>query len=415
MNIEAVVVKIASRCNINCTYCYMYNHADKSYKSQPKFMSKETTLALREKIRNHCVQHKLKKFHIALHGGEPLLTKIEDLNFFLETLNQLNNEGISIIFGMQTNGILFNKEYCDLFNKYDVGVGVSLDGDKETNDLYRVDKKGEGTFDKVKEGVAIAKKYLDNNLACLSVINTSSSPIKLYETYKDLGFTAIDLLLLDENYDTINEFKEIENANWLIELFDYWYNLETENKIKIHKFQDFISYILGNEIGTESAGKGENKLAIIETNGDIEAVDVLKICGEGFTKHKFNLLSNEFDDIFQNDLMKIYYNSKQMLCKKCLACPVVDICGGGYLPHRYSSVNGFNNPSIYCNDLLKLITHIQNQIIESLPSEIIEETGIKKLTFENALILQKENMLINEEPPHSEFLKSFKKNEIINA
>ena len=69
MNIEAVVVKIASRCNINCTYCYMYNHADKSYKSQPKFMSKETILALREKIKNHCVQHKLKKFHIALHGG----------------------------------------------------------------------------------------------------------------------------------------------------------------------------------------------------------------------------------------------------------------------------------------------------------------------------------------------------------
>ena len=191
--------------------------------------------------------------------------------------------------------------------------------------------------------------------------------------------------------------------------------METDNKVKIHKFQDFISYILGNETGTESAGKGENKLAVIETNGDIESVDVLKICGEGFTKQKFNLHSNEFDDIFQNDLMKIYYNSKQMLCKKCLACPVVDICGGGYLPHRYSSINGFNNPSIYCSDLLKLIIHIQNSIIDSLPIEIIKETGIQKLTFENALKLREENILISKEPEHSEFINSFKKNILTNA
>jgi MoaA/NifB/PqqE/SkfB family radical SAM enzyme len=28
MKIEAIVLKIASRCNLNCSYCYMYNAGD---------------------------------------------------------------------------------------------------------------------------------------------------------------------------------------------------------------------------------------------------------------------------------------------------------------------------------------------------------------------------------------------------
>jgi len=56
----------------------------------------------------------------------------------------------------------------------------------------------------------------------------------------------------------------------------------------------------------------------------------------------------------------------------------------GYLPHRYSKQNGFDNPSIYCNDLMKLITHIQNKLIEAIPSQLQKQLGIYPLTFEEA-------------------------------
>jgi len=408
MNIEALVVKIAGRCNINCTYCYMYNHADQSYKIQPKFMSQDTILALRERIKNHCVKHELRQFAIVLHGGEPLLMNVESLTYLLQTLQSLEDEGIRMIFAMQTNGMLISKEYCELFNKFNVGIGISLDGTKEFNDAYRIDKRGKGTFDRVLEGAKIAKENLDFGVGFLSVINTKIPPVELYELYRSIGSTAINLLLLDENYDTMDSIKKFENSEWLIALFDYWYNLEADKQINILKFQNFISYLLGDERSTsESAGQGYNKLAVIETNGDIESLDVLKICGESFTKHKFNLHTNEFDDIFQSDLIDVYYNSKQMLCKKCLACPVNEICGGGYLPHRYSSVNGFNNPSVYCDDLLMLITHIQNRVIDSLPEDLIQETGIKKLSYTEALAIIAEKLPTIPEPEYTNKLESF--------
>ncbi|MBB6371357.1 radical SAM protein [Chryseobacterium shigense] len=407
MNIQALVVKVASRCNINCTYCYMYNHADQSYLVQPKFMSKSTVEALKEKIKNHCLSHNLNSFFVVLHGGEPLLSSVKDLAFFLETLHSLHEDGINIIFAMQTNGMLISKQHCELFNKYNVGVGISLDGDKEVNDMYRIDKKGNGTFERVKQGINVAKEHMEFPLGCLSVINFQSSPIDLYEAYRSLGFSTINLLLLDENYDSIDQVPRLKNADWLIELFNYWYDLEGNKKTSIIKFEDFINLIFGSESSSESAGKGYNKLAVIETNGDIESLDVLKICGESFTKHKFNLHTNEFDDIFQSDLIDVYYNSKQMLCKKCLACPVNEVCGGGYLPHRYSSKNGFNNPSVYCDDLLMLITHIQNRVIDSLPENLIEETGIQKLTYQDAVKLIEEKLPTIPEPAYAKKLESF--------
>jgi uncharacterized protein len=44
----------------------------------------------------------------------------------------------------------------------------------------------------------------------------------------------------------------------------------------------------------------------------------------------------------------------------------VRVCGGGYLPHRFSKANGFDNPSVYCADLLKLIEHIASAIVREL-------------------------------------------------
>ncbi|MEM6718821.1 MAG: radical SAM protein [Bacteroidota bacterium] len=417
MNVESLVVKIASRCNINCTYCYMYNHLDQSYKLQPKFMSKETINNLKERIKNHCKKHDLNDFFIVMHGGEPLMSKVSDVRYFIETLRSLDKDKIEVHFAVQTNGILINEEFCNLFNEYGVGIGISIDGKKEINDLYRLDKKGRGTFDRVKQGIEQAHQHLNNPLGCLSVVNLQSDPVESYQAFKELNFRGANFLLLDENYDTLDTesdtIKNHKNSDWLIKLFDHWYRIDDKERIRIRKFEDIISYILGSEVGTESAGKGYNKVAVIETNGDIEPLDVLKICGEEFTKHKFNLANNELDDVFESDLVKVYYNSKQYLSKQCLACPVQEVCGGGYIPHRFNSKNGFNNPSIYCKDLLRLITHIQNVVIDDMPQEVVEESSVERLTYEKALDMISENLPDIPEPEYVDLLEHFKQEQTV--
>ena len=39
--IQCFLLKVASRCNLSCDYCYMYEHADQSWRNQPHMFSSE--------------------------------------------------------------------------------------------------------------------------------------------------------------------------------------------------------------------------------------------------------------------------------------------------------------------------------------------------------------------------------------
>lgn len=413
--INTLVVKIASRCNINCTYCYMYNHEDQSYKLQPKFISKKTIFDLTKRIENHCIKHAITHFNIIFHGGEPLLTDLSYFRWILTEINSLKKHRINIHFYVQSNGMLISKEYCALFNEFNVKIGISLDGVKEIHDLHRLDKKGQGTYNRVVHGIEIADQYMNHDLGSLSVLNLKSNPIETYNTYRALNFKTIDFLLLDENYDSFPQIEEtltkLQNSDWLITLFDYWYAEKDNHRLYLRKFENIISLLFNNHEQYETIQDQKNSVAVIETNGNIEPLDVLKICGESFTKTIFSVHDNELDAIFENDLIDLYYDGNSLLPKKCLACPVMEVCGGGYFPHRYSSTNGFNNPSIYCNDLLKLITHIQCTIVDSIPEELRQEIGIEKLSYEKALEIIEETLPTISEPYYIERLENYRKKE----
>jgi len=50
------------------------------------------------------------------------------------------------------------------------------------------------------------------------------------------------------------------------------------------------------------------------------------------------------------------------LSQDCQKCPVVSSCGGGLYAHRFRSDSGFDNPSVFCADLLKLVTHVRGRL-----------------------------------------------------
>lgn len=408
MKIDKIVVKVASRCNINCSYCYMYNLGDMSYKLQPKFIENETVRIFAQKMLYHLQTNSLTSVVIIIHGGEPLLMKKDDMVSFIKHFDIMKKNDIKVVFYLQTNGILIDDEWCRIFKKYDINVGISLDGPKHVNDAFRVDKQGKGTYDKVIKGINVLKNNKFNT-SVLSVMNLGIDTNEYYTHFKNLNVKSLDVLLLDANYDNRDSVfaYEMSPSEWYIKLFDQWYN--DSHKFHIRFFNLIIKEIIGESQGLDSLGVSENNVLVLETNGGLEAVDVLKLCGDSFTKNGININSDEIDEVKNSDLIEIYYNSGKYLPKKCLACPVQEICGGGYLPHRYSSENGFNNPSIYCNDLLKLITHIQNTVVDNLPLELVKESGLTKLTYEDALKCIDNNLLSIESPGYIEKLESFKK------
>src|SRR4051812_14622775 len=66
-------LKVTSRCNLNCSYCYVYNKADQSWKDRPKFMSEHIFLKTIERIREYVSLSGQTIVNILFHGGEPCL------------------------------------------------------------------------------------------------------------------------------------------------------------------------------------------------------------------------------------------------------------------------------------------------------------------------------------------------------
>jgi len=342
-----------------------------------------TTFA--EKLSHYSDQYGLKSFQIVFHGGEPLLYPKE---FYRESI-KIFRERLSdsyFDFVLQTNGVGLDEEWYHLFNELNIRVGVSIDGPKEYHDKYRVFHNGKGSYDEVRTAIQLG---LDKGMhGVLSVANLNISPKELYQEFKDLNILSFNLLLPDGHFDKLPDgiIREKVNtsdytpyADWLIELFAIWKS--DPDRPNMRFFKTLIQLIAGEEVGDQVLGLKKNGVAILETNGNLEVADSIRACYEGITRNDINIHTHEIDAVLEDPLFDIYINSHQMVNEKCLNCPIYDICGGGFLLNRYSNENGFDNPTIYCHDMIKLVSYIQNDLINSLPEEVCEEMDLTRVSY----------------------------------
>jgi uncharacterized protein len=387
--VEAYILKVASRCNLDCKYCYVYHMGDESYREQPRCMSERTVSALLSRVATYSAEQGLSGVTFIFHGGEPLLAGREFFRSFVARARAVLEPAVAPAFALETNGTLLTEEWLELLSELSITFGISLDGPQSVHDANRVDHAGRGSYSSVRRAVQTAlgePRFEANFGGVLAVIDLDSDPLELYRHHRDLGIRRCDFLLPDGTHDRPprrTSASATPYGDWLITLFDAWFDAQ-DTSLSIRLFDEIIGLLLRGEPGTDALGGGRNGLLVIETDGGIEPVDVLKICGPSFTKLGLNVHRNEIREACATELVRSYHGGAAELCETCRGCPVVQVCGGGYLPHRYSSQNAFANPSVYCLDLMKLITHVRNRLHATIPERTRAKLRVSALSFEAA-------------------------------
>lgn len=367
-----LVVKATERCNLNCSYCYMFNGGDQSYRNRPPIMTMRVVKSMMARAASHCRRHKLPEFAFVLHGGEPLIAKPQFYRDFVSAAYEAFGSDVKPIFALQTNGTLLTADWCKVFQELEIRVSFSLDGPKAVNDRFRMDKRGMGSFERVMTGWKVAKSSgLDPGL--LMVVNVESDPVKIYDLIRELDPSTVDFLLPDATYEKLPPgyppgFDETPYADWLLKIFDIWYEESRWQKApKVRMFLQIMRSIMGKADGYDVLGKGDIEVLVIESDGEIQPLDGLRYCEDGIANTAFNVLHDELDSAYQVPLIRTYHKAHTWLCATCRSCEIADVCGGGFLPHRFKSDNGFNNPSLYCRDLFKLISSVKERLADELP------------------------------------------------
>lgn len=366
------LIKIASRCNLACDYCYMYFHADQSWRQQPAIMSEATRKKLAQRIGEYVKSEQLEQVVVVFHGGEPLLAGVNSIVETAKWIREHAPDYTRIDFSVQTNGTLLDESTLKILAQDNIGVSLSIDGPQEMHDKHRVDHKGQSSFFKVSKALELLKLYPQIYTGLITVIDPQNPVKDLFEFFAAHNPPNLDFLLPDANHvcppPGRNEDSDLY-VRWLINAFDTWF--DHYSHLPIRTFDAILKSLAGLPSPTDAFGYGDVRLLTIETDGSYHDLDVLKITCEGTTKLHAHLFTDAIDSIcFSETLLKhrqlLRYEG---LSKKCQICPVVDICGGGSVPHRYS-YEGFTNPTVYCREMLALIAHARTKIVKQLEADV---------------------------------------------
>lgn len=363
--------KVNSRCNLACDYCYVYEMADQSWENQPMRMSEAVVDAASSRVAAFAGRTQVSQIVVAFHGGEPLLAPPEFYDETCRTIREKTPETTAIRFAMQTNGALLNESFLKVFERWGVHVGISLDGGREANDLHRRYRNGRSSYDDVMGGIELINRDRWRHLfsGILGVVDLRNDPHDVYETIKSLTPKA-DLLLPHGNFDdppygleTPEGRAKAPYAEWLSPLFDRWIKQDMET-FNVRMFSSIVQMLAGGKSSVETLGGGVLPEIVIETNGEYQKVDTLKSAHAGAPEIGMTVFSNSIEEAAMHSYAQLSAAGATALSETCQVCPIQEVCGGGYLPHRYSRQNNFDNPSIYHEDLLRLIAHAKGAAVE---------------------------------------------------
>ncbi|MGF6243111.1 uncharacterized protein SAMN05444165_5936 [Paraburkholderia phenazinium] len=206
---HAMAKPVGSTCNIDCTYCY-YLHKEHLL-DQHRGRRMESSM-LERYIRQYIEAQNADEIVFSWQGGEPTMLGLAFFELIVELQARYRLMGRRIVNDLQTNATLLDDAWCAFLAKHDFLVGVSIDGPRALHDAFRVDRKGNSTFDSVMRGIGALKRHgvRFNTLTVVNRIN-AKRPLDVYRFLRDeIGSTYMQFIPCVEPKD----FTTVAPQHW---------------------------------------------------------------------------------------------------------------------------------------------------------------------------------------------------------
>jgi uncharacterized protein len=362
MQLDTVLLKVASRCNINCTYCYVYNQGDTSWQRMPKHMSAAT---IEDVIRQLSILYEDQQhpFAIVLHGGEPLLLPRDLLEALLRGLADRLPPNCSR--SIQTNGTLIDDDLLALCVGTNTTLSVSIDGPADVHDTFRIAFNGLGTYERAAAGIARIQKHPQGErifTGALCVVDPDSDPRRVYKFFKSLEVPSVDFLFKDGNHAKLplgkSAVESTEYGRWLTVVWDCYINDSDPPRIRI--LDDLGRLLLGGKSVKEGCGQTMYGIVVVDTDGSVTKNDTLKSMYNGADRFEriWAVSTDRLSEVAASPEFVKYSHLQHPTSPICKQCSFLSVCGGGMPLSRWHPETGLNNPSVYCADYKHVISHI---------------------------------------------------------
>ncbi|AWN42515.1 cyclophane-forming radical SAM/SPASM peptide maturase YhhB [Methylobacterium durans] len=366
ITVDTVLLKLASRCNLDCGYCYVYHMGDDAWRTQPKRMSPAVLEAVAARL-GELGAAQGRGFSVVLHGGEPLLVGTVRFAEICRTLRRTLPPSCAL--HLQTNGVLLSDGILATCAACDVGVSISVDGPAAIHDRHRTDHRGGPSHGRVMAGIERLLAHPAGPslfTGVLAVVDLASDPADVYAFLKATGAPSIDFLYRDGNNDVLPVGKaslvSAEYGEWMGRLLDVY--LADPKPTRVRVLDDMLKLLLGGEARKEGVGLNEYGIIVIDTDGSVNKNDTLKSAFGAADRFAtgWSVLTHDLRAVVRSPEFVAYHHSQRPAAPACLGCRDLTVCGAGMPAHRWSRENGFANPSVFCADQRYLIDQMRRHL-----------------------------------------------------
>jgi serine-type anaerobic sulfatase-maturating enzyme len=356
-NYHLLAKPAGAACNLGCQYCFFLSK-ENLYSGESYLMDEAT---LEKYIRQLMESSPGPEVHVAWQGGEPMLRGVGFYQRSVQLVNQYRKPHQRILHTIQTNGTLVDDEWAAFFKQNNYLVGLSVDGPRALHDAYRVNKKGDGSFDEVIRGWNCLRKHgVDVNILCTIHAANADHPLEVYRFFRDElqaqyiqfipiveratvdtiafankgwgGLKGTDRPLYKQEGSLVTErtVKAEQFGQFLIRIFDEWVQRDV-GKVYVTTFDVALGSWMGQHNLCIVAPTCGNAL-VLEHNGDVYSCDHYVE-----PDHRLgNIKETPLKTLVTSEKQRRFGQSKfDTLPKYCKECPVLFACYGECPRNRF--------------------------------------------------------------------------------
>lgn len=343
-NINSLLIKPAGPdCNIACEYCF-YSDKKELFNEMPVHRMTVDTM---EKVISQYLALAGPQASLGFQGGEPTLCGIEFFAQVMDAVKKYKRPGQQVNVALQTNGMLLDEAWAKLLKANNVLVGLSVDGPEDIHNAHRRTHNDKDTFDRVTQSMELLKKEgVDFNTLTVITKRNVTRGAELIQYFREHGSGYMQFIPCVEVLDgQIAHYTPTpdEYADFLIEVFDIWYN-DGQPQCYVRLFDEMlISFVEYQPASCYFAPKCVANL-VIEHDGSIYPCDFF-VDNEWYLG---NIHETSFQEITKNPLLPQFIERKQDLDEKCRSCKWKSICCGDCPKYRWSQDGEAINSAYFC-------------------------------------------------------------------
>jgi uncharacterized protein len=299
---------------------------------------------------------------VAFQGGEPTLMGVDFFERVVELERKYAVPGQRVLNTLQTNATLLDDGWAELLAREGFLVGVSVDGPRPMHDIFRTDKGGKPTFDRVLRGIDVLRRH-DVEWNALTTVNAANARHggEVYRFLRDeLGAAFVQLIPIVEREPDGVSPRTVAGADYgrfLVEVFEEWVRRDV-GTVFVQTFDTALAHWLGMPdagicVHAETCGRA----VALEHNGDVYSCDHF-VAPE-------HLVGNLADG---RTLLQIVDSPQQVafgaakrdtLPRQCQECDVRFACNGGCPKDRFLvSRDGEAGLHYLCDGYLTFFRHV---------------------------------------------------------